>query len=110
MQHVHNDAKRVDVSRLAVRAVLNDLWRHPPVGASLGCHDAVWVEHARHAKVGNLDGADVVKQQVGSLEVAVHDAALVQVVHATAHFGCNLEHVGRLQRTMLRGWCDAVTM
>jgi hypothetical protein len=35
--------------------VLNDLWRHPPVGARLCRHVPVGLDHARNTKVRNLD-------------------------------------------------------
>mmetsp|Transcript_14791 Transcript_14791/g.36924 ORF Transcript_14791/g.36924 Transcript_14791/m.36924 type:complete len:219 (-) Transcript_14791:1259-1915(-) len=92
--------KRKHVGLLVVWLVLNDLGRHPAVCARLRCHVPRVLNDARHAKVGDLDNAVVIHEQVGGLEVAVDDLALVQVVHAARHFHRDLEDLRQPQRPL----------
>mmetsp|Transcript_43093 Transcript_43093/g.102303 ORF Transcript_43093/g.102303 Transcript_43093/m.102303 type:complete len:432 (+) Transcript_43093:364-1659(+) len=78
----HDDPEREHVSLVVVRAVLDDLGRHPAVRARLRRHVAVVSEHAGDAEVRDLDDPAAVHQKVCRLEVAVNDPALVEVVHA----------------------------
>jgi hypothetical protein len=86
------DAVRVHVRLLVVRRVRDDLGCHPPVRARLGGHHpSARVQQARDAEVGDLDAARIVEEEVRGLEVAVHHAALVEVVHAARDLGAHLE-------------------
>ena len=74
----------------------------PPVSASLCSHDTCSVHHSGYTKVCNLDSASLVHQQVGSFEVPVHNLALVQVVHTSAHLSTNFENRAQLELTTLQ--------
>ena len=70
----------------------DDLRRHPPVRPRLGRHHPpAGVEQPRDAEVCDLDAARIVEEEVRGLQVAVHDAALVEVVHAAGDLGSHLE-------------------
>mmetsp|Transcript_22890 Transcript_22890/g.63243 ORF Transcript_22890/g.63243 Transcript_22890/m.63243 type:complete len:258 (-) Transcript_22890:1432-2205(-) len=89
-----DNRKGEDVGLLAIRLVLNDLWRHPAVGAGL-CSHVACPNDACHAKISDLDDPMLIHEQVGCLQVSVHDFALVQVVHAPGHLQRHLEYLGK---------------
>mmetsp|Transcript_30251 Transcript_30251/g.76238 ORF Transcript_30251/g.76238 Transcript_30251/m.76238 type:complete len:493 (+) Transcript_30251:211-1689(+) len=70
-----DDGVAVHVGRLAVALVQQNLGRHPPQRADF--HDLVGLAvlpQAAQAKVRNLEAAVRAEQEVGALEVAVHQA------------------------------------
>mmetsp|Transcript_38454 Transcript_38454/g.96728 ORF Transcript_38454/g.96728 Transcript_38454/m.96728 type:complete len:261 (-) Transcript_38454:799-1581(-) len=98
--------KPVHVARRCVVLILHDLWRHPPHRAAQHSHRVG--EQAGRAKVGHLDGPVAVHQQVGGLEVAVQDVALVQEVHAVGSIHGHAADHGPVQQGGLRGLQDVV--
>mmetsp|Transcript_1793 Transcript_1793/g.3740 ORF Transcript_1793/g.3740 Transcript_1793/m.3740 type:complete len:397 (+) Transcript_1793:705-1895(+) len=77
--------------------MLYHLRSHPPVGPRLRCHVALVVNHTRDAEVRHLDDVVLVEQQVGRLQVPMHDAHLVEVVHAARHVQPHLDHHPRAE-------------
>ena len=85
-----------------VGPVLDDFGSHPAVRARLGRHDPVG-HHPRHTEVGDLHRAVLVHEEVGGLQVTVHDAHLVQIVHPAGHLDPDPDHLW--SGTKRARWC-----
>ena len=59
-----------------------------------GGEEGAEVIDAGEAKVGQLDGAPLVHEDVGRLDSAVHDALAVQVDQPVQHLPCVVAHDG----------------
>lgn len=67
---------------------LQHLWRHVVERAAQAHAPLLLRAHLRRQpKVRQLDAVLLVQEQVGQLEVAVEDAAAVQVLHSRQHLG-----------------------
>mmetsp|Transcript_18359 Transcript_18359/g.56072 ORF Transcript_18359/g.56072 Transcript_18359/m.56072 type:complete len:242 (+) Transcript_18359:769-1494(+) len=77
---VDEAARGPDVRRRIVRAVGPDLRAHVVGRTDLRLHHAVALDALRDVHVADLDAAVLAEEAVRRLDVAVHDARLVQVV------------------------------
>lgn len=93
-----HDAEAVDVHLARVGLLLDHLGRHPAVGALVALGGLAPRLQAGGAEVGHLDPHLVVEQQVLGLEVTVHHALRVQVLHAARDVQRQLQDRLRRQR------------
>jgi hypothetical protein len=87
-QNKHEDAQRPDVDRVRVRLVVHELGRIVGPRAAHGAHRLVGLHDGGETKVDQLDlrvGRIVRQHDVLGLEIAVHNAARVQVLERGRH-------------------------